>query len=307
MTTRRRWVLAGEVTVLLVLGLVLLQQRSDGPDETVPVATRAEPVETARGGDPESETAGRSGFVAFGDFGGGPRQDAVARAMVAWSEKHLVDAVVTTGDNVYDRGEPSLFEAQLDRPYTELRRHRPFWVTLGNHDVQAGHGAVQLRYLGLPSLPYAQDLPAAQLLFLDGNRPDAAQEAWLDRTLAGPGPPLRIVLFHQPAWSCGPHGSTATIIKRWVPVLERHRVALVLTGHDHNYQRFTSRQGVTYVVTGGGGRNLYKVGTKCPREPRLNKSAMRHHFVGVEIERRTLIVTAVADDGTVLDRTTITR
>jgi len=47
----------------------------------------------------------------------------------------------------------------------------------------------------------------------------------------------------QPAWSCSSHGSTPEVDRCWVPVLERYRVALVLNGHDHNYQRFVSAGG----------------------------------------------------------------
>ena len=47
--------------------------------------------------------------------------------MERWAAAHRVDALVTTGDNVYERGEPELFAAQLDEPYQELRRSRPPW------------------------------------------------------------------------------------------------------------------------------------------------------------------------------------
>jgi hypothetical protein len=91
-------------------------------------------------------------------------------------------------------------------------------------------------------------------------------------------------------------------------VLERHRMALVLNGHDHNYQRFSSPQGVTYVVTGGGGRSLYPLDDRCPpgTPPRVAE-ARRHHFTAVEVRDRSLAVTAVADDGAVLDRAVIRR
>jgi Calcineurin-like phosphoesterase len=248
-----------------------------------------------------------SGLVAFGDFGGGPAQAAVARAMERWTADHRVDALVTTGDNVYERGEPRKFAAQLDAPYRELRRGRPLWVTLGNHDIAAGHGSAQLRHLGLPDLPYTKSLPGLRLLFLDANRVDAAQTAWLDRHLAAPGPALRAVVFHQPAWSCSRHDSHEEVRRRWVPVLERHRVALVLNGHDHNYQRFVSARGVTYVVTGGGGRNLYPLDACAAGAPERVTGKVRHHFTAVEVRDRSLALTAVADDGTVLDRAVIRR
>src|SRR5437588_11711289 len=129
-----------------------------------------------------------SGFVAFGDFGGGGAQYAVATAMSQWAASHRVDALVTTGDNVYPTGEPTLYASELDAPYRALRARRPLWATLGNHDVGAGHGAEELAYLGLPSLPYEKSLSNVQLLFVDANHPDAAQAAWLDAALAKPGP-----------------------------------------------------------------------------------------------------------------------
>jgi 3',5'-cyclic AMP phosphodiesterase CpdA len=249
-----------------------------------------------------------SGFVAFGDFGGGKAQDAVAAAIGRWvAAGHRVDALVTTGDNVYQDGDPRQFRAQLDLPYLALRRARPLWVTLGNHDVEGGHGSQQLDYLGLPPLPYAKRLPGVELLFLDANHPDQPQGAWLDRQLSAPGPAFRVVVFHQPAYSCGTeHGSTRAVIRRWVPILERRRVALVLNGHEHDYQRFTSAANVTYVVTGGGGQGLYPILRSCSEVPRRQAWAVRHHFVAVEVRRGSLSLTAVADDGSVLDRAVLT-
>jgi len=258
---------------------------------------------------PQSRGAVLSGFVAFGDFGGGKAQLAVAAAIERWvAAGHRVDALVTTGDNVYNDGDPRQFGAQLDAPYRALRRTRPLWVTLGNHDVKGGHGPQQLGHLGLPPLPYAKRLPGVELLFLDANRPDGPQGAWLDQRLGAPGPAFRVVVFHQPAYSCGTkHGSTQEVIRRWVPILERHRVALVLNGHEHDYQRFTSGAGVTYVVTGGGGKSLYPILRSCSGVPTRQAWAVRYHFVAVEVHRGSLSLAAVAEDGSVLDRAVLTR
>jgi tartrate-resistant acid phosphatase type 5 len=223
------------------------------------------------------------------------------------ADGHRVDALVTTGDNVYESGEPEKFRAQLDEPYRELRRSRPLWVTLGNHDVRAGHGAAQLRHLGLPDLPYVKELPGVQLLFVDANRPDQAQADWLDARLSEPGPRFRVVVFHQPAWSCSNHDSDEEVGRYWVPVFERHRVALVLNGHDHNYQRFISDQGVTYVVTGGGGKGLYRL-DRCPEgTPRRVRGVFRNHFTAVEVRARSLTLTAVDAGGNTLDQAVIER
>jgi len=219
---------------------------------------------------------------------------------------HRVDALVTTGDNVYPTGDPALYSSQLDVPYRLLRATRPLWATLGNHDVATGHGAAELAHMGLPPLPYEKDLPGAQLLFLDANHPDGAQASWLDRALRLPGPLFRIVVFHQPAWSCGPHGSTPGVDAAWVPIFEAHKVALVLNGHDHDYERFTSPAAVTSGVTGGGGQDTYPL-VPCTGTPPRDAQAQKHHFTGIEVTARSLTLTAVGTDGAVIDRAVLTR
>jgi hypothetical protein len=295
--TRREALLAG---VLALLGAVAGCQgpgNGQAPAGPPPAATVAAP--------PTGKV--RAGLVAFGDFGGGPAQPAVAAAMQRWAAAHRVDALVTTGDNVYERGDPELFAGQLDQPYMQLRADRPMWATLGNHDIAGGHGTEQLRHLGLPDLPYAKSLPGLQLLFLDANRVDDAQASWLDARLSEPGPAFRTVVFHQPAWSCSRHDSSRQVDRTWVPVIEDHRVALVLNGHDHNYQRFVSGGGVTYVVTGGGGRELYPLDACATGSPERVAGLVRHHFTAVEVRDGSLAVTAVGTDGSVLDRTVIRR
>ncbi len=279
----------------LVIGLASCLPGSDPPPASPP------PPQP-----PDSFTTD-AGFVAFGDFGGGPHQDDVAAAMTTWASSHRVDALVTTGDNVYPSGEPSLFAADLVDPYEALLETRPLWVTLGNHDVLGGYGYEQLTFLGLPALPYAKTLDGIQFLFLDANHPDDAQAAWLDARLAEPGPPFRVVVFHQPAYSCGPHGSTDAVVDHWVPVLEEHRVALVLTGHDHLYERFASADGVTYVVTGAGGKSLYEERDPCDDASIEQAAAVQYHFVAGELAGHELTIRAVAENGEVLDETIIER
>ena len=303
-STRSRTRLRLAVALALLLSVAAGCSGGSGAAEPRPDPTTVATLRPA----PEPDGEVVSGFVAFGDFGGGGAQHEVAGAMERWAaDGHRVDALVTTGDNVYNSGEPEKFRAQLDEPYRELRRTRPLWVTLGNHDVQDGNGPNQLRHLGLPDLPYAKELPGVQLLFVDANRPDQAQADWLDARLSERGPPFRVVVFHQPAWSCSNHDSDGEVDQFWVPVFERHRVALILNGHDHNYQRFVSDAGVTYVVTGGGGNGLYRLDECRGDEPRRVALAMRHHFTAVEVRARSLTLTAVTDGGAVLDRAVIQR
>jgi hypothetical protein len=280
---------------------------------TVAALAACAPVTGSRSTTPTTSPPGGAvdaGLIAFGDAGTGElTQYQVADQMERWiAAGHRVDALVEAGDNVYNTGDPSRFAAALDAPYADLvSPARPLWVTLGNHDVVGGYGDEQLTYLGLARLPFTKMLPGLQLLFLDANDPDAAQAQWLDDRLSEPGPALRVVVFHQPAYSCALHGSDEAVQSEWVPVLERHEVALVINGHDHYYERFRSADDVTYVVTGGGGNDLYARRTFCAVAATPQATATRHHFIAIEVRGSVLTLTAVARTGEVLDQTVITR
>jgi hypothetical protein len=283
---------------------------SSSPATTAPpptTATSAAPTLSSDGEPPFDRIHPMAGFVAFGDFGGGPAQGAVAAGMLQWvRDGHRVDALVTTGDNVYDFGEPRLFEADLVAPYRALQvTGRPLWATLGNHDEAAGHGAQQLAFLGLPALPYVKTLPGVRFLFLDANHPDDAQARWLTEQLADPAPPLfTVAVFHQPVFSCGLHGRTPEVIAHWYEPLNSGRVSLILNGHDHEYQRFLTAEGTTFIVTGGGGRDLYPLIPGCD-PPEMRVGVVKNHFTGFEIYSDRMAVTAVATDGSVIDRVDI--
>jgi len=82
---------------------------------------------------------------------------------------------------------------------------------------------------------------------------------WARNNLSGPEP-YKIVVFHHPVFSSdaayGP-GSEG-LQKLWHPVFAELGVDLVFNGHAHNYERIV-RDGVTYLVVGGGGANLYSL------------------------------------------------
>lgn len=90
------------------------------------------------------------------------------------------------------------------------------------------------------------------------------QVEWLRSSLSGPEP-HRFVLFHHPVFSSdrtyrpGSEGLQAL----WHPLFVELGVDLVFNGHAHNYERI-ERDGVTYLVCGGGGANLYPLGERVP-------------------------------------------
>jgi hypothetical protein len=115
---------------------------------------------------------------------------------------------------------------------------------------------------------------------LDSNakRPQDYHEQvdWLRQNLSGPEP-HKIVIFHHPVFSSdanyGP-GSEG-LQKLWHPVFVELGVDLVFNGHAHNYERIV-RDGITYLVVGGGGANLYPLAT--PRVPGSQVGVENRHF-----------------------------
>ena len=81
----------------------------------------------------------------------------------------------------------------------------------------------------------------------------ARQRAWLKRSLRASPARWKVVVLHHPPYSSGEvHGSTPEF--QW-PFGE-WGADLVLSGHEHNYERI-STGGTTYVVDGAGGKDLY--------------------------------------------------
>ena len=113
-------------------------------------------------------------------------------------------------------------------------------------------------------------------------------------------------MLHHPPYTCGIYYGDRFVQRHWVPLFERYDVQLVLSGHDHNYQRFAPRNGVTYVVHGGGGAKLYRL-RGCPSSypPRVRR-LREHGFLSVSIGEEDLTVSAVNLRGQVRDQFSLT-
>lgn len=248
--------------------------------------------------------AGGGGAVRFavkGDWGDATSaQAAVTRRICAEHRRRPFVAVLTTGDN-FSRPDGVATRANFWAPERCIRRLRiPYRAAWGNHDVA---GTATAEVLRSPRRYYAFSAGPARVVVLDANRPaDAAQLRFLRREMRPGGRRVRIVVFHQPVYAAGFHAPDARQQRLWVPLLRRGRVALVLQGHNHAYERI-ERDGVTYITTGGGGARLYP----CVRPtPGLRACRMAHHFVSVTVTRRAVGVRVIGARGATLERVRIT-
>ena len=245
----------------------------------------------------------RVAFLAVGDYGvGGSTESSLGRAMQRYETSKAANMLVLLGDNDYTRS-PARFRSNWRTAFGWARRSEVRVAgVLGNHDYLVDDGRYELGLLGMPRPYYTRRLGDAQLFLLDSNRVNDRQTAWLENRLAASSAIWRIAVFHHPPYTCGGHSGDQYVQERWVPLFERYGVQLVLSGHDHNYERFLARNGVTYVVHGGGGAGLYPL-TRCPAAyPVRARARVEHGFLYVAATAERLDGYAVNTRGRVTDR-----
>jgi len=257
-------------------------------------------------------TRDRVTFAALGDNGSGGRQAmAVATELARTYRAAPFGVVALLGDICYYGPIQKRFDDVFRKPLGPLiDAGVGFELAIGNHDgnldySQAGLEEIEaeLALLGTPGRYYTTTHGPVDFFYLDSSVPSlsgvngAGQLAWLDDVLARSTNQWRVVCMHHPPFSSGYHGSALHVRERVVPILERHRVDLVLAGHDHHYERTRPIDGVTYVVSGGG----------CKRTPvgRSDFTAVADsilEFLHVEVDGDRLSARCIQPDGHVADR-----
>ena len=215
---------------------------------------------------PAPETGAPVRFIAFGDSGGGGSDQTTLRDQMATVP---FDFMIHTGDIPYDGGTRTAFEDRFFRVYADFLKYFPVFPASGNHEYDAPDAAPFREVFVLPENGgpegkerwYSFDWGDVHFVALDTERTGPVQAAWLDADLTANQLPWTIAYWHKPPFSSGEHGSDGGALTHFVPILEKHKVPLVLNGHDHDYERTTPQNGVTYVVTGGGGIGVRPVGT----------------------------------------------
>ena len=242
-----------------------------------------------------------------GDTGTGTtHQWRTARTMFLQSQTRRYDALLLLGDLVYPSGDASLVRRVVTGPFSSLLTGGTELVpVLGNHDYQQGEQQQILAALDRRSPWYVERVGSVRVIALDSNRvSDAAQTLWLRKVLATPQPvgTWTIVAMHHPAYSAGAHGSELEVRRTWGELFARYEVPLVLSGHDHDYQRSAPQDGVTYVVSGAGAK-VRAVG----EEPFTAVSSAQLHYLDLLVYDERLVGRAVAQDGQLIDTFTIAR
>ncbi len=178
--------------------------------------------------------------------------------------------VFTAGDNAYDSG-----------TYTEyINCYDPTWgrhksrtePVPGNHEYATSGAAGYFQYFNNIPAYYAYSLGAWRIYALNSEIDVSAsgpQATWLQSDLAAHPSQCVLAYWHRARWSSGStHGSTSSMQAIW-QILYNAGAELVISGHEHNYERFAEMNasgaatspGLREIVVGTGGMSLYPFGT----------------------------------------------
>lgn len=187
------------------------------------------------------------------------------------------DAVAALGDLQYETGSLADFRASFDRTWGRFGRLiRP---AVGNHEYGTPGAAGYFATFpgGRAGRPgegwYAYALGSWHIVVLNANcgtvgcGTGSPQQRWLVADLARHPARCTLAYWHQPRFSSGLHGSDTALAPLW-RTLQAAGADVVLSGHDHDYERFAPqdangradpRHGIVQFVVGGGGRSLYPI------------------------------------------------
>ena len=202
----------------------------------------------------------RAVVYAVGDGADGGDNGQRVAAMIAAERP---DRVLYLGD-VYPSGTTTDFRDRYAPTYGRFARITA--PTPGNHDWPNHVVGYDTYWRGVsgrrPPSYYAFSLAGWRILSLnseDEHGPGSEQIRWLRDQVRGPGT-CRLAFWHRPRFSAGAmHGDQPDVQPFW-DALEGH-APLVLNGHEHDMQQIERGQGITELVAGGGGADLYAVDT----------------------------------------------
>ena len=96
-----------------------------------------------------------------------------------------------------------------------------------------------------------------------GCGPGSAQYDWLQQDLSATTATCTLAAWHRPRFSSGAHAGDVRTAPLWA-LLDAEGAELVLSGHDHHYERFAPQDasgtrtvaGMRQFVVGTGGKSL---------------------------------------------------
>ena len=257
------------------------------PPAAPPPATQPPPAAA----EPPAAAAEDDGvvFIGAGDIGNcdPPINGSGARATAAVIDRFPKATVFTTGDHAYQHGSADEFKKCYDPTWGRFKdRTRP---AVGNHDLITASGKPYYDYFGEMAGPrgqgyYSYDLGAWHIIALNSAidaHKGSDQMRWLADDLNKHKTDCVLAYWHIARYSSGAHGSDPLMADAW-KILYDAGADVVLSSHDHDYERFAPmddkgkpdpEKGMREFVVGTGGGGVYEFKKTAPNsEVRNNKA-----------------------------------
>jgi len=246
-------------------------------------------------------------FAVVGDTGTGDKhQLAVAKQLTATRAKFPFQFVIMVGDNLYGGNSAKDYDRKFAIPYKPLLDAGiEFYAALGNHDDPSERFYKPFNMNGERFYTFK---PANGVRFfaLDSTYVDDRQLKWVDEQLGMSGSDWKIAFFHHPPYSSGEtHGSDETLRTQLEPIFVKHGVNVVLTGHEHFYERIKPQKGIAYFITGSSAK--LREGNITQTQLTAKGFDSGYTFMIVEISGDDMYYQTMTDTGKTVDSGTVHR
>jgi hypothetical protein len=253
-------------------------------------------------------------FIAYGDSRSNHKahQDVLDEM-----RKKQADFVLHTGDMVDYGSSVDQWDVffLLIRP---LAAHIPFFPVIGNHEYfKGGKDFYKAAFLVPENSPFGEldyffDTASARFIILDNRcigKNGGEQKDWLEDVLREARDvkklPHIFVSIHQGIESSGPHGPDKKLEKLgYIDLMKSCGVTMVIAGHDHFYERGV-RDGLRYMVTGGGGAPVYTKEKKKTKNTQIRAS--ERHFVLFQVDEENVSFEVFRSDGSTIEACTLAK
>lgn len=174
---------------------------------------------------------------------------------------------------------------------------------------------------GLKSQVYSFDYGDAHFVMLDSQAREGArflpdmlerQKAWLEKDLAATDKRWKMAFVHKPPYNSKTARGNDDVKAAFVPILERHRVAIVFSGHEHVYARTYplrddavadgSSEGTVYVTVGRGGDKARGKALAGDWHEVYHNPAEEPNYLVVRVNGNVLSVEVFGLSGDLIDR-----
>jgi hypothetical protein len=240
---------------------------------------------------------------------------------VAQDPSHRQTFCLHNGDFVHRGLTESYWNTQYFNPEypdtMDFLSMMPVIASIGNHETykqgdsnvpKSDYGKLFRKYFPYPMYTtddfyYSFDYGPLHVACIDPYKAEitsgSPQLTWLNEDLASSTKPWKIVMVHPPLYSGNkPDSQTDKLRENIEPVIRNHNIKLVVQGHQHYYSR-SEKDGVTYLLLGGGGGPLIKPDSSMPYYI-FGKSC--YHFARFEISGSDLNITVIDDRGDLVEQ-----